>query len=76
MIDTPLINIMGPEMVRQFQKVIDALEADEHVRVVVLDSAVDGNFLNHSDFTGRLEDLRALPNGPRVYLRRRTFSCD
>jgi enoyl-CoA hydratase/carnithine racemase len=55
---------MGPEMVREFQQVMNALEADEHVRVVVFDSAVDGYFLNHSDFTGRLEDLTSLPNGP------------
>jgi enoyl-CoA hydratase/carnithine racemase len=37
-IDNPPINVMGPEMIRQFQEVIDALEADEHVRVVVFDS--------------------------------------
>src|SRR4029077_1740324 len=49
-IDNPPINVMGPEMVRQFQDVINALEADEHVRVVVFDSAVDDYFLNHSDF--------------------------
>src|SRR4051795_5951084 len=55
---------MGPEMVRQFQGVIDALEADGQVRVVVLDSAVDGYFLNHSDFLARLEDLTGLPPGP------------
>jgi enoyl-CoA hydratase/carnithine racemase len=55
---------MGPEMVRQFQGVIDALEADEQVRVVVFDSAVDGYFLNHSDFLARLEDLTDLPPGP------------
>ena len=52
-IDNPPINVMGPEMVREFQEVIDALEADEHVRVVVFDSAVDDYFLNHSDFTGQ-----------------------
>src|SRR5882762_2495194 len=40
-IDNPPINVMGPEMVRQFQEVINALEADEHVRVVVFDSAVE-----------------------------------
>jgi len=27
------INVMGPEIVLQFQEVINALEADEHVRV-------------------------------------------
>lgn len=37
-IDNPPINVMGPEMVRQFQEVIDALEADERVRVAVFDT--------------------------------------
>ena len=63
-IDNPPINVMGPEMVKQFQEVINALEADEQVRVVVFDSAVDDYFLNHSDFTAKLEDLTSLPNGP------------
>ena len=56
-IDNPPINVMGPEMVREFQEVINSLEADEHVRVVVFDSAVDDYFLNHSDFMAKLEDL-------------------
>src|SRR4051794_99356 len=63
-IDNPPINVMGPEMVLQFQEVINALETDEHVRVVVFDSAVDGYFLNHSDFLAKLEDLTSLPPGP------------
>jgi enoyl-CoA hydratase/carnithine racemase len=63
-IDNPPINVMGPEMVKQFQEVINALEADENVRVVVFDSAVDGYFLNHSDFTAKIEDLTGLPPGP------------
>src|SRR3984885_7775898 len=63
-IDNPPINVMGPEMVRQFQEVINALEADEHVRVVVFDSAVEDYFLNHSDFFAKLEDLTSLPAGP------------
>jgi enoyl-CoA hydratase/carnithine racemase len=63
-IDNPPINVMGPEMILQFQEVINALEADEHVRVVVFDSAVDDYFLNHSDFLAKLEDLTALPAGP------------
>ena len=62
--DNPPINVMGPEMVRQFQEVINAIEADEQVRVVVFDSAVDDYFLNHSDFTAKLEDLTGMPNGP------------
>jgi enoyl-CoA hydratase/carnithine racemase len=63
-IDNPPINVMGPEMVKQFQEVINALEADEQVRVVVFDSAVDDYFLNHSDFTAKLEDLTSMPAGP------------
>jgi enoyl-CoA hydratase/carnithine racemase len=62
--DNPPINVMGPEMVRQFQEIINALEADEHVKVVVFDSAVDDYFLNHSDFTVKLEDLTSMPAGP------------
>jgi enoyl-CoA hydratase/carnithine racemase len=62
-IDNPPINVMGPEMVREFQEVIGALEADEQVRVVVFDSAVDDYFLNHSDFTAKIEDLTSMPAG-------------
>jgi enoyl-CoA hydratase/carnithine racemase len=47
-IDNPPINVMGPEMVRHFQEVINALEADEQVRVVVFDSAVDDYFLSQA----------------------------
>src|SRR3984893_3532397 len=62
--DNPPINVMGPEMVREFQGVIAALETDEHVRVGVFDSAVDDYFLTHSDFFAKLEDLTAMPAGP------------
>ena len=63
-IDNSPINVMGPEMVREFQELINALEADEHVRVVVFDSAVEDYFLNHSDFFAKLEDLTSMPAGP------------
>ena len=63
-IDNPPINVMGPEMVRQFQDLVYALESDEHVRVVVFDSAVEDYFLNHSDFFAKLEDLTSMPAGP------------
>ena len=62
--DNPPLNVMGPETVRQFQSVIADIESDEDVRVVVFDSAVDGFFLNHSDFTAPLEDLTSMPPGP------------
>src|SRR4051794_174471 len=63
-IDNPPVNVMGPEMVREFQEVINAIEADQHVRVVVFDSAVEDFFLNHSDFMAKLEDLTSMPAGP------------
>src|SRR5580693_6577127 len=63
-IDNPPLNVMGPETVRQFQQIIATIESDEDVRVVVFDSAVDGVFLNHSDFTAKLEDLTSMPPGP------------
>src|SRR3984957_13600744 len=62
--DNPPINVMGPEMVREFQGLIGALEADEDVRVGVFDSAVQDYFLNHSDFHAKLEDLTSMPAGP------------
>jgi enoyl-CoA hydratase/carnithine racemase len=43
-IDNPPINVMGPEMVKQFQEIIYDLETDEDVRVVVFDSAVEDYF--------------------------------
>lgn len=63
-IDNPPLNVMGPETVRQFQQIIEAIEADDEMRVVVFDSAVDGFFLNHSDFTARLEDMTSMAPGP------------
>src|SRR5882724_5097414 len=63
-IDNPPINVMGPQMVREFQELINALETDDDVRVVVFDSAVDDYFLNHSDFTANFDDFTALPAGP------------
>lgn len=54
---------MGPEMVRQFLALIDDIEAHDEVKVVAFDSAVDGFFLNHSDFTARIEDLTSMPVG-------------
>ena len=41
-----------------------AIETDEQVKVVVFESAVEGFFLNHSDFLAKLEDLTNIPQGP------------
>ena len=62
--DNPPLNLMGPEFVIEFGEIVTAIENDEHVRVVVFDSAVEGFFLNHSDFTVKLEELTSLPQGP------------
>jgi len=55
---------MGPEFVQQFRDIMNALESDERVKVVIFDSAVEGFFLNHSDFLAKLEDLTGIPQGP------------
>jgi enoyl-CoA hydratase/carnithine racemase len=62
--DNPPLNLMGPEFVLQFEKIVTEIENDEKVRVVVFESAVDGFFLNHSDFLAKLEDLTSIPQGP------------
>jgi enoyl-CoA hydratase/carnithine racemase len=62
--DNPPLNVMGPQFVREFRDIMAAVEADEQLRVVVFDSAVDGFFLNHSDFFGDFDDLKAIPPGP------------
>jgi enoyl-CoA hydratase/carnithine racemase len=62
--DNPPLNLMGPEFVLEFREIVTALEADERVKVVVFESAVEGFFLNHSDFLAKLEDLTGLPQGP------------
>ena len=55
---------MGPDFVVEFREIMTAIENDEQLRVVVFDSAVESFFLNHSDFTVKLEELTGLPQGP------------
>src|SRR5918911_3344079 len=62
--DHPPLNIFGPESIPQLNEVISALEADDNVKVVLFDSAVDGFFLTHYDFLAKLEDSTSLPPGP------------
>jgi enoyl-CoA hydratase/carnithine racemase len=62
--DNPPLNLMGPEFVMQFQEIMASIEADKDLKVVVFDSAVEGFFLNHSDFTAKIEDLTGIPAGP------------
>ena len=63
-LDNPPLNLMGPEFVLQIRDVVTELESDDHVKVVVFESAVDGVFLNHSDFLANFEDLTSIPQGP------------
>ena len=63
-LDNPPLNLMGPEFVLQIREVVTALENDDRVKVVVFESAVDGVFLNHSDFLANFEDLTNIPQGP------------
>jgi enoyl-CoA hydratase/carnithine racemase len=63
-LDNPPLNLMGPEFVSQMREIVTALENDDRVKVVVFESAVDGFFLNHSDFLAKFEDLTSIPQGP------------
>src|SRR5205085_8495050 len=63
-LDNPPLNLMGPEFVSQMREVVTALENDDQVKVVVFESAIDGFFLNHSDFLANFEDLTSIPQGP------------
>src|ERR1700719_4936598 len=62
--DHPPLNLMGPEFVLQFRKIVTAIETNEQLKVVVFDSAVEGFFLIHLDFLAKLDDLAHLPPGP------------
>src|SRR5256885_9045115 len=63
-INHPPLNIFGPDTIPQLNEIITALEADEQVKVVVFDSAIEGFFLTHYDFLAKIEDTTSLPPGP------------
>ena len=63
-LDHPPLNIFGPTTTPQLNEVITAIETDEHVKVVVFDSAVEGFFMTHYDFLAPVEDTTRLPPGP------------
>ncbi|SDT58557.1 enoyl-CoA hydratase/isomerase family protein [Bradyrhizobium canariense] len=62
--DNPPLNVMGPRFVRELREIVTAVEADQQVKVLVFDSAVEGFFLNHSDFNADMRDLTSMPQGP------------
>ena len=43
----PPLNIFGPATIPQLNEIITAIDTDEHLKVVVFDSAVEGCFLTH-----------------------------
>src|SRR5262245_40869697 len=59
--DLPPLNIFGPAAIPPLDEIVTALETDEQVRVVLFDSAIDGFFLTHYDFTAKLEDTTRFP---------------
>ena len=61
--DYPPLNICGPETIRQLGEVIEELEADDHAKVIVFESAVDGFFLTHYDLLAPPEESSRLPRG-------------
>jgi enoyl-CoA hydratase/carnithine racemase len=63
-LSNPPLNIFGPDTIPQLNDIVTALETDEHVKVVVFDSAVEGFFLTHYDFLAKPEDTTRLPPGP------------
>jgi enoyl-CoA hydratase/carnithine racemase len=63
-LDHPPLNIFGPTTIPQLNEVITAIETDEHVKVVVFDSAVEGFFMTHYDFLAPVEDTTRLRPGP------------
>jgi enoyl-CoA hydratase/carnithine racemase len=62
--DLPPLNIFGPKNFSPLNEIITALETDEHVKVVVFDSAIEGFFLTHYDFLAKPEDTTGVPPGP------------
>src|SRR6202789_846440 len=61
--DHPPLNIFGPEAIPQLNEIVTAIEADESLKMVVFDSAVEGFFLTHYDFLAKPEDSTSLPPG-------------
>src|SRR6476660_219089 len=62
--DNPPLNIFGPEAIPELNEIVAALEADQDVKVVVFDSAVEGFFLTHYNFLAKPEDTTSLLPGP------------
>lgn len=62
-VDHPPFNLVVPEMVSALHAVVVAMERDPDLRVVVIDSAIDGYFINHFDLS-KAPDFPMLPGDP------------
>jgi enoyl-CoA hydratase/carnithine racemase len=49
-LDNPPLNLMDADIVLRLREIVTVLENDDRVNVVVFESAVDGFFLNHSEW--------------------------
>jgi enoyl-CoA hydratase/carnithine racemase len=63
--DNPPINLFGPETYAQMRLLMDRLETDEHVRVVVFDSANPDYFIAHFDMERGFE-VPDVPGAARI----------
>jgi enoyl-CoA hydratase/carnithine racemase len=63
-LNNPPVNIFGPKTIPQLNEVVTAIESDEQLKVVVIESAVDGFFMTHYDFLSPAEETNDLPPGP------------
>src|SRR3984957_4864553 len=57
--DLPPLNIFGPQEVPKLEAVVKSLESDDHVKVVVFESAIEGFFLTHYDFLAKPDEPTA-----------------
>jgi len=57
--DLPPLNIFGPREIPQLEAVVKSLESDDHVKVVVFESAIEGFFLTHYDFLAKPDEPAA-----------------
>jgi enoyl-CoA hydratase/carnithine racemase len=62
--NNPPVNIFGPKTIPQLNEIISAIESDEHLKVVIFESAIEGFFMTHYDFLSPAEDTSSLPPGP------------
>ena len=63
-LDNPPLNIMGPEMVADLVVLIDAIEADERLKVIVFDSSIPEFFMAHYDVLRDIQDSLEMKSGP------------